>query len=224
MECIYVLSSSMYKERLYFYKNFFFFCIPDRSNQVHYFMAPICSTCSLFTFVCVCFIECSINYSGRLIVLLNRSPPKRWTKNNPSERSSWKLKIKKREQKHSITTIAGQIKSRLGIKTSLKCSAMLKNAVSPAINRGKLTSIVVQIHGFSYWYRRLMDPEGGVEISAETTADVGQSWTPANASVIIVSLQGESPIFQTRSITWFLCDQIITRSQKDGCELLLFIA
>lgn len=78
---------------------------------------------------------------------------------------------------------------------------MLKNAVSPAINRGKPTSIVVQIHGFSYWYRRLMDPEGGVEISAETTADVGQSWTPANASVIIVSLQGESPIFQTRSIT-----------------------
>lgn len=138
MECIYVLSSSLYKERLYFYKNFFF-CIPDRSNQVHYFMAPICSTCSLFTFVCVCFIECSINYSGRLIVLLNRSPPKRWTKNNPSERSSWKLKIKKREQKHSITTIAGQIKSRLGIKTSLKCSAMLKNAVSAAINRGKLT-------------------------------------------------------------------------------------
>lgn len=186
-------------------------------------MAPICSTCSLFTFVCVCFIECSINYSGRLIVLLNRSPPKRWTKNNHNVRSSWKLKIKKREQKHSITTIAGQIKSRLDIKTSLKCSAMLKNAVSPAINRRKLTSIVVQIHGFSYWYRRLMDPEGGVEISAETTADVGQSWTPANASVIIVSLQGESPIFQTRSITWFLCDQIITRSQR-GCELLLFIA
>lgn len=46
-----------------------------------------------------------------------------------------------------------------------------------------------------------MDPEGGGEISADTSADVGQSWTPTNASVIIVSLQRESPIFQTRDIT-----------------------
>lgn len=90
------------------------FCIPDRSDQVHYFMAPFCSTCSLFTFVCVCFTDCSINYSGRLIVLLTRSP-----KIIPTQDPHEDLK-KERKQKHTIMTIVGQ-KSRLNIQTSLKC-------------------------------------------------------------------------------------------------------
>lgn len=113
MECIYVLSSSLYKGRLYIYKNVF--CIPDRSDLVHYFMAPFCSTCSLFTFVCVCFTNCSINYSGRLIVLLIRSP-----KIIPTQDPHEDLKKKERKQKHTIMTIVGQ-KSRLNIQISLKC-------------------------------------------------------------------------------------------------------
>lgn len=89
-------------------------CISDRSDQVLYFMAPFCSTCSLFTFVCVCFTNCSINYSGRLIVLLTRSP-----KIIPTQDPHEDLK-KERKQKHTIMTIVGQ-KSRLNIQTSLKC-------------------------------------------------------------------------------------------------------
>lgn len=214
MECIYVLSSSLYKGRLYIYKNVF--CIPDRSDQVLYFMAPFCSTCSLFTFVCVCFTNCSINYSGRLIVLLTRSP-----KIIPTQDPHEDLKKREKTKTYYYDYCRTKIKA--------KYSNILKMCWSSAMLCLKCLGINIQTDInccantlLSAIGRKLMDPEGGAEISADTSADVGQSWTPTNASVIIVSLQRGSPIFHTRSITWFLCDQIITRSQKRLWTLAIY--
>lgn len=214
MECIYVLSSSLYKGRLYIYKNVF--CISDRSDQVLYFMAPFCSTCSLFTFVCVRFTNCSINYSGRLIVLLTRSP-----KIIPTQDPHEDLKKREKTKTYYYDYCRTKIKA--------KYSNILKMCWSSAMLCLKCLAINIQTDInccantlLSAIGRKLMDPEGGAEISADTSADVGQSWTPTNASVIIVSLQRGSPIFHTRSITWFLCDQIITRSQKRLWTLAIY--
>lgn len=68
-----------------------------------------------------------------------------------------------------------------------------------------------------------MDPEGGVEISAETTADVGQSWTPANASVIIVSLQGNRQYFKLGVLRDFCVIKLshVRKEVVNSCSLLL---
>lgn len=216
MECIYVLSSSLYKGRLNIYKNVF--CIPDRSDQVHYFMAPFCSTCSLFTFVCVCFTNCSINYSGRLIVLLTRSP-KIIPTQDPHEDFKKREKTKTYYYDYCRTKIKAKYSNILKMCWS---SAMLcLKCHKPCNKHGNWHQLLCK-YTASAIGRKLMDPEGGAEISADTSADVGQSWTPTNASVIIVSLQRGSPIFHTRSITWFLCDQIITHSQKRLWTLAIY--
>lgn len=194
------------------------FCIPDRSDQVHYFMAPFCSTCSLFTFVCVCFTDCSINYSGRLIVLLTRSP-KIIPTQDPHEDFKKREKTKTYYYDYCRTKIKAKYSNILKMCWS---SAMLcLKCYKPCNKHGNWHQLLCK-YTASAIGRKLMDPEGGAEISADTSADVGQSWTPTNASVIIVSLQRGSPIFHTRSITWFLCDQIITHSQKRLWTLAIY--
>lgn len=194
------------------------FCIPDRSDQVHYFMAPFCSTCSLFTFVCVCFTDCSINYSGRLIVLLTRSP-KIIPTQDPHEDFKKREKTKTYYYDYCRTKIKAKYSNILKMCWS---SAMLcLKCLKPCNKHGNWHQLLCK-YTASAIGRKLMDPEGGAEISADTSADVGQSWTPTNASVIIVSLQRGSPIFHTRSITWFLCDQIITHSQKRLWTLAIY--
>lgn len=215
MECIYVLSSSLYKGRLYIYKNVF--CISDRSDQILYFMAPFCSTCSLFTFVCVCFTNCSINYSGRLIVLLTRSPKIIPTQDPHEDLKKKREKTKTYYYDYCRTKIKAKYSNILKMCWSSAMLCLKCLAINMETDINCCANTLLSAIG-----RKLMDPEGGAEISADTSADVGQSWTPTNASVIIVSLQRGSPIFHTRSITWFLCDQIITRSQKRLWTLAIY--
>lgn len=50
---VYICFKLMFVQRNPFLQDFFLHPIPDRRDQVHHFMAPLCSTCRMFTFVFV---------------------------------------------------------------------------------------------------------------------------------------------------------------------------
>lgn len=176
----------------------------------HLFVAPV-------VYLCLCpFYQLFNKLFRKTYCVINTI-----AKNNPNARSSWGLKKREKTKTYYYDYCRTKIKA--------KYSNILKMCWSSAMLCLKCLAINIQTDInccantlLSAIGRKLMDPEGGAEISADTSADVGQSWTPTNASVIIVSLQRGSPIFHTRSITWFLCDQIITRSQKRLWTLAIY--